>query len=205
MQRRFPRRQDGRPTALLRSVHAVSRIAEARHDIALLVEMAVDRGGEDRLRPDGAPWEVANTSGRLRRQEKRIVPRTASLSFSMPRSRNCRCEHLGSTTMTRRSLMLSGALKKYSPPAESRDPGRRRYAQRAPRLPVRACPRAGRAGAQDGSEDELLPSSTGRRFHERRLDPFGRQLQIARDLIAEQRRDFLEQPRKPAATFPSCA
>ena len=34
--------------ALLRPVHAVARVAQARHDVALLVEMAVDRGGEYR-------------------------------------------------------------------------------------------------------------------------------------------------------------
>ncbi|MCY1299846.1 hypothetical protein D9M70_493900 [compost metagenome] len=73
--------------------------------------------------------------------------------------------------------------------ADVRDAGRRHQLEHAFQKPV--------AGAQDRGEHKLLALEDRRvHFLQRSLDPLHRQFEIARDLVAEQRRDLPEKPAK---------
>ena len=61
-----------RPVAYRVAEQPVARVAQAGQDVALLVELAVERGGEDRHVGMGLEHRAGRPSGAATRQRKRI-------------------------------------------------------------------------------------------------------------------------------------
>ena len=96
--------------ALFGAVHAVARIPEAGHNIALFVEVAVDRRGEH-LHIGMRRVEGLHAFRRGQQAQEPDVVGAAPLSFSTAAIEEFAVASIGSTTITRRSEMFSGALK----------------------------------------------------------------------------------------------
>ena len=97
-------------TRSLRAEQAVAGVAEAGHDVALLVEALVDRGGEDRhVRVDAV--QLRDALGRGEQADELDLLGAALLEPLIAATAELPVASIGSTTITRRSRMSSGTLK----------------------------------------------------------------------------------------------
>ena len=95
---------------LLRAEQPVAGVAEAGADVAVLVQAAVDRGGEHR-HVGMVRGERAQPSGAAIRQTKRIRVAPASLSRVTAAMAELPVASIGSTTMHSRSCTSSGSFR----------------------------------------------------------------------------------------------
>src|SRR5690606_37647816 len=180
---------------LLRPVHAVPRVAEAGHDVAMVVEMVVDRRGEHRhvrlrLR------EALDALGGGQEAEIAEIDRAARFQLL-----HCRDRRIGGRQhridnnhqpvgeVARRLEEIFHRLERDRVAVEP-DVGDTRGGheiEHAVEQPV--------AGAQYRGEDQLL-SLQRRRLHRRQrcLDLDRRQLKVARHLVAQKQRYLAQQP-----------
>lgn len=101
---------DTRSKPLLGAIHAVTRIAEAGHDITLLVEMAVDGRREHRHVRMGF-GEMLDAFGGCEQADEAYIARAAFLQLVDSDVDELPVASIGSTTMVRRSDRSAGALK----------------------------------------------------------------------------------------------
>ena len=99
------RRTRPRP-ALLRAEHPVAGVAEARDDVAVVVEVAVDGRRDDRPRRDAPPASARSPRARRAGTGTGCPARPASLSRSTAAAEELPVASIGSTTMV--SALVAG-------------------------------------------------------------------------------------------------